>query len=206
MAVYYQNIGRTSSRADWTSRRRRASVTPRLAPAGLGVVAAANGLPPRLGEDHDDDVEEGPGSAVRSRRAAPVSASIQQEVEALAALDLEGLRAAWRRRYGTPPRLRSIELLRLLLAWRLQAQALGGLDQDTRRQLKRTGSKAESLSLGVGTRLRREWQGRIVEVEVEAAGFRWESTRYPSLSAAASAIAGSRWNGPRFFGLREARP
>ena len=27
---------------------------------------------------------------------------------------------------------------------------------------------------------------------------------FPSLSAAATAIAGSRWNGPRFFGLRDA--
>jgi len=61
----------------------------------------------------------------------------------------------------------------------------------------------EGLQLGVGARLRREWQGRTVEVEVEAGGFRWEGRLYPSLSAAATAIAGTRWNGPRFFGLRD---
>ena len=60
----------------------------------------------------------------------------------------------------------------------------------------------EGLELGVGARLRREWRGRTVEVVVEEDGFRWEERLYPSLSAAATAIAGTRWNGPRFFGLR----
>ena len=130
-----------------------------------------------------------------------MSDAIVRQVGALAGLDLEGLRAAWRVRYGIPPELRSVELLRLMLAWRLQAEALGGLDRETRRQLKRRGAlEAEGLALGVGARLRREWQGRTVEVE--AKGFRWQGTLYPSLSAAATAIAGSRWNGPRFFGLR----
>lgn len=132
---------------------------------------------------------------------------IVREVEALASLDLEGLRAAWRGRYGCPPPLRSVELLRLMLAWRVQAEAFGALDRETRRRLRRRGAtEAEGLSLGVGARLRREWQGRLVEVEVEATGFRWQGTLYPSLSAAATAIAGTRWNGPRFFGLRKPRP
>jgi hypothetical protein len=132
---------------------------------------------------------------------------VAREVEALAGLDLEGLRAAWRGRYGCPPPLRSVELLRLMLAWRIQAEAFGALDRETRRRLKRRGAtEAEGLSLGVGARLRREWQGRVIEVEVEATGFRWQGTLYPSLSAAATAIAGTRWNGPRFFGLRKPRP
>ena len=125
-----------------------------------------------------------------------------QEVEAIAGLDLDGLRAVWQRHYGPPPPLRSVELFRLMLAWRLQAEALGGLDGETRRQLRRPRATAEGLALGIGARLRREWQGRLVEVEIEAEGFRWQGTLYPSLSAAATAIAGTRWNGPRFFGLR----
>lgn len=129
-----------------------------------------------------------------------------REVGALANLDLEGLRTAWRARYGSPPSLRSVELLRLMLAWRLQAEAFGALEHETRRRLKRRGViEAEGLALGVGARLRREWQGRVVEVEVEASGFRWQGTLYPSLSAAATAIAGTRWNGPRFFGLRRSQ-
>lgn len=124
-------------------------------------------------------------------------------IEELASLDLEGLRSAWRTRYGPPPPLRSVGLLRLCLAWRIQAQMFGGIDRDTQRQLQRTGRlEAEGKHLGVGATLRREWKGRVVEVEVVPGGFRWGATLYPSLSAAATAIAGSRWNGPRFFGLR----
>lgn len=133
-----------------------------------------------------------------------MSDAVTRAVEALEDLDLAGLRAAWRTRYGTPPPLRSVEILRLMLAWRIQAEAFGALDRTTRRQLRRRGAlKPEGLDLGVGARLRREWQGCVVEVEVEPTGFRWQGTLYPSLSAAATAIAGTRWNGPRFFGLRE---
>ena len=122
-------------------------------------------------------------------------------VERLETLDLEALRVLWRQHGGSRLRLRSPELLRLLLAWRLQAAVHGGLDPETRRRLRRRGRVlAEGLELGVGARLRREWRGRTVEVVVEEDGFRWEERLYPSLSA--TAIAGTRWNGPRFFGLR----
>ena len=124
-------------------------------------------------------------------------------VERLETLDLEALRVLWREYGGSRLRLRSPELLRLLLAWRLQAAVHGGLDPETRRRLRRRGRvQAEGLELGVGARLRREWQGLTVDVIVEEDGFRWEERLYPSLSAAATAIAGTRWNGPRFFGLR----
>jgi len=88
----------------------------------------------------------------------------------------------------------------------VQADALGGLDENSRRLLARSGPvEPEGLHLGSGARLTRRWQGREVTVMVEEQGFRWEGTLFASLSAAATAIAGSRWNGPRFFGLREAR-
>lgn len=128
---------------------------------------------------------------------------IAADVSRLNGMDLDALRAAWQAAYGPPPKLRSVELLRLMLAWRLQAEARGGLDRETRRKLARTGPvQAEGHGLGIGTVLAREWQARRVEVVVEQGGFRHNGELHPSLSAAASAIAGSRWNGPRFFGLR----
>lgn len=131
---------------------------------------------------------------------------LHEEIEALERLGLDGLRDVWRRHFGPPPKLRSPELLRLSLAWRLQADHFGGLDKNTRRKLSRRGPiQAEGLELGPGARLQREWQGRTVEVIVERDGFRFGDTVYPSLSAAATAIAGSRWNGPRFFGLRQSK-
>lgn len=116
---------------------------------------------------------------------------------------LEELRQLWVHHYGAVPALRSVALLRMLLAWRLQAEQYGRLDPETRRALGRKGPvRAEGLDLGIGARLTRRWQGREVEVIVEASGFRYEDKVYPSLSAAATAIAGTKWNGPRFFGLR----
>ena len=126
-----------------------------------------------------------------------------QTIVHIEGLDLDGLRAEWARRFGAPPTLRSVPILRMLLAWRIQALGLGGLTSETRRGLARKGRlQAEGLDLGLGARLTRQWQGRMHEVIVEADGFRWNGTAYKSLSAVATAIAGTRWNGPRVFGLR----
>jgi len=120
-------------------------------------------------------------------------------------MNLDELRSLWGARYGAPPPLRSVPILRMLLAWRVQSETLGGLDDITRRKLTMKGeAEPEGRHLGIGARLTRTWKGRRVEVIVEERGFRWENQLFPSLSAAATAIAGSRWNGPRFFGLREA--
>ncbi|HZY13662.1 MAG TPA: DUF2924 domain-containing protein [Beijerinckiaceae bacterium] len=54
-----------------------------------------------------------------------------------------------------------------------------------------------------GTMLAREWNGRIHRVAVLASGFAWNGKTYPSLSKIAWAITVTRWNGPRFFGLRD---
>jgi hypothetical protein len=54
----------------------------------------------------------------------------------LEAATLEELRAKWGRRYGAPLRLRSPDLLRRILAWRIQAATEGGLDRTTRRLLR----------------------------------------------------------------------
>ena len=131
---------------------------------------------------------------------------IDDAVAALEDMTLDLLREEWRRRYGAPPQLRSEPIMRQLLAWRIQSVKLGGLDPETRRLLARTGPvEPEGKHFGTGAVLTRSWKGREVRVTVEAEGFRWEDQLFPSLSAAATAIAGSRWNGPRFFGLRDSR-
>ncbi|MFC0588922.1 DUF2924 domain-containing protein [Novosphingobium aquiterrae] len=133
------------------------------------------------------------------------SAAVDMVVSEIERLDLQGLRQFWGQRYGAPPALRSVPILRMLLAWRVQSEALGGLDGESRRMLARKGKvRAEGLDLGIGARLTRQWQGKSHEVVVEVDGFRWQGQHYRSLSAVATAIAGSKWNGPRFFGLREA--
>lgn len=134
-----------------------------------------------------------------------MSSDIEEQVAAIDAMPLDELRSRWKQLYGDPPLLRSVPIMRMMLAWRLQADAYGSLDPDSLRILARTGSpQAEGKQLGIGATLTRKWKGRPVEVVVEEGGFRWNDQLFPSLSAAATAIAGSRWNGPRFFGLREA--
>lgn len=128
---------------------------------------------------------------------------ITGEVRALARLDLEGLRTEWRRRYGDPPTLRSTDLLARLLAWRIQVEAFGGLDAETRSTLFRKSLPVAGPALVPGMRLERGWRGATQTVEVIEGGFRWEGRTYPSLSQVAQAITGVKWNGPRFFGLRQ---
>jgi hypothetical protein len=129
--------------------------------------------------------------------------ALETEIEALARLDLHQLRDRWSEQFGRPPQFRSTELFRLMLAWRIQAGALGGLDREVRNVLARTGPvEAEGLHLGFGATVRRQWQGQEITVEVVEGGFRFDGRTYKSLSAAATAITGAKWNGPKFFGLR----
>jgi hypothetical protein len=119
-------------------------------------------------------------------------------------MTLEELRACWRAAYGEPPPLRSVPILRMLLAWRVQTAAGGALSGEVRAAIRRKGAvKAEGLDFGIGAKLTRNWKGVRIEVIVEPDGFNWEGRSYKSLSAVATAIAGTRWNGPRFFGLRD---
>jgi hypothetical protein len=120
-------------------------------------------------------------------------------------LDLEGLRGEWARLFGPAPKLRSVELLRRLIAWRLEAEADPTLVEQLRARLGHPGVKTASSSsiLRSGDVVFREWQGIRHEVSVREDGkVEHDGRVYDSLSAVARAITGVRWNGPRFFGLR----
>ncbi len=113
--------------------------------------------------------------------------------------------------FGMEPAARlSRDLLIRGIAFRLQEQAYGGLSKSATRQLvgyakEIRGSGAVNVTSGVvakaGTKLIREWKGRIHEVTVLGDTFSWGGKEYGSLSEIARAITGTRWSGPRFFGL-----
>ncbi len=133
-------------------------------------------------------------SSSRKKQAAAVVAQLID-------MPLAGLRAEWQRRYGSLPKHRAADLLRRVLAWRIQADAFGDLDATTRRIL----SKEQNVlrpSAQPGMRLAREWAGRRYEVVVIESGVVFEGQTFGSLSEVARHITGRRWNGPRFFGLR----
>lgn len=128
-------------------------------------------------------------------------AAVRDEVASLPSMTLSELRTLWAARFGAPPKQRSVELLRRVLAWRLQAEALGGLDAATIRLL---GSKRTLVIVAEqpGTRLARDYAGKRHEVVMLEEGVLYEGETYGSLSEVARLITGQRWNGPRFFGLR----
>jgi hypothetical protein len=91
-----------------------------------------------------------------------------------------------------------------ILTYEAQVQQRGGLKPAVRRRMARwTTGRRQVLSprLRPGARLVREWNGVSHVVDVTEASLVWRGQRYGSLSAVARAITGTRWSGPRFFGL-----
>lgn len=150
--------------------------------------------------------------------ADPVKA--EAELVRLGQLDLATLKARWRSVTGrSAPAGAQRSLVLKMLPYRLQADVLGDLDPSIARFLDRIAAdpklaRAKNIPLpdreraGEGAILVREWQGVSYRVAAIADGYAWNGVTYRSLSEFARAITGVRWNGPRFFGLRdrEARP
>lgn len=132
---------------------------------------------------------------------------IEREIAALDALGRSALLQCWRSVFGreAPPRL-SRSLIVKAVAHEMQVRAFGGLSPRTIRALKAAAKPAATLPSrrppGRGTRLVREWNGVQHEVEVLDDGYLWRGQRYRSLSAIALAITGTKWSGPRFFGIK----
>lgn len=130
--------------------------------------------------------------------------AVADEVAALEHMALGDLRTRWVRLTGTPaPRL-GTNMLRLALAWEIQARAYGGLSRGTTQaldQLARGQTRTDPARAGM--RLVREWAGQVHVVEVgEDEVIRWDGREWRSLSEVARAITGTRWSGPAFFGLK----
>ncbi len=144
--------------------------------------------------------------------------ALDVEIARLRDLDVSELRNRWHTvfRRRPPPHLSHRVLFRIL-AYRVQADRLGDLDGESQRLLdvsaspEDSGQRAVDLSrrtvdLRPGTVLGREWNGRMYRVKVLADSFAWNGKNYPNLSKVAFAITGTRWNGPKFFGLRDKAP
>ena len=151
-------------------------------------------------------------------RPKPQQPSLNDEIAHLRDLDLKLLRTRWRGVFrGPPPAHLPRHLLVGMLAYRMQAQAYGDLDSATVWLLKQIGSGGAQVdavgltakheqrraSIAPGTILAREWNGQPHRVMVVDAGFAWNGKTYDNLSKIAFDITGTKWNGPRFFGLRD---
>lgn len=157
--------------------------------------------------------------------------NVAKEVAAMERMTVDQLRAKYATVFGEPTNGRHKQWLIKRIAWRMQANAEGGLSERARlramelandadlrmtppRELKlspdaeeRTKVVATKIrrnnSLLPGTELSRDYKGRTVRVMVLAEGFECEGERYKSLTAVAKSVTGKHWNGFHFFGLRK---
>jgi hypothetical protein len=154
---------------------------------------------------------------------------IIHDIERLDSMTVAELRAYHQTAFGEPTLSRHRTWLIRRIAWKLQEREEGGLSE---RALARAAELAKGLnlrerrpsatastapvqtkvvplpayrveSLVPGTTLRREYQGRVILATVLDAGFMCDGVVYRSLSALASTVTGTRWNGHAFFGLRK---
>ncbi|MGC1776993.1 MAG: DUF2924 domain-containing protein [Xanthobacteraceae bacterium] len=142
----------------------------------------------------------------------PVEAGVvEAEVERLRSIPIVELRALWRAKFKSdPPTAFGPDLLRRSIAYKIQQDAYGGLDRTTARLLKQlmeqygknNGRIVLPRRIKPGSVLIREWKGERHQVTVLEDGFAYLGKPYESLSQIARLITGTRWNGPKFFGLR----
>jgi hypothetical protein len=132
-----------------------------------------------------------------------MSDRLHEEIGGLRKLTRQQLKDRWRDLFrAAPPAAFTPDLLARGIAWRLQERALGGHSPSARAALNCAGARsALRPALRPGNRLLRRWRGRTFVVEVAEAGFAFEGQQFGSLSEVARKITGTRWSGPRFFGL-----
>ena len=139
---------------------------------------------------------------------------LEVDIHDLGRLSRSELRALWTHVLGEQaPVTLGRDILALGIAYACQERRQGGLSKPVAKELARLfdqvlrGDRTEMPLTGSlprsGTILVREWQNTAHHVTVMEDGFLWNGRTYHSLSGIARAITGTKWNGPRFFGMRE---
>jgi len=130
---------------------------------------------------------------------------LEEKLAALETMSPLELQYEWRRVTAAPlPKISTI-MLRLGLAWEIQARALGRISRTTQHKLDQiAGGKTKTAPVLAATRLVREWNGKVHVVTIdEHKVIRWNDREWNSLSEVAREITGTRWSGPAFFGLKK---
>ena len=134
-------------------------------------------------------------------------AKLDDQLEELETVTKGDLKDRWAQLTGRKVPKVSENMLRLALAYEMQAKALGGLSRKTKHRLDQVpAAKTETKDIRPGMRLAREFGGKVHVVTIGDDGaICWNDKEWRSLSEVARAITGTRWSGPAFFGLREKR-
>jgi hypothetical protein len=166
---------------------------------------------------HREEIESGMGDA-KVHQNAPM----WREIDGLRRQTVGQLKIKYRAVFGWESRSNHKQFLLRRIAWRLQANAEGGLSERARqralalaeeadlrirapesflKELASPGSKKprDSRLPAPGQWLIRQFQGQTVSVEILGTGFRYQERVYKSLSAVARHVTGVQWNGFSFF-------
>ena len=149
---------------------------------------------------------------------------IAQEIEKLRGMEVPELIERYREVFTKEPRIKHREWLWKRISWRIQEMKFGGLSRVAKAKLEELiseidlpQSESQRTVSGalkrlpkpgdppVGTVLTRTWHGKEIQVRVVEGGYECEGVVHKTLTAAATAITGSHWNGRLFFGLVERR-
>src|SRR5207237_10184546 len=108
------------------------------------------------------------------------AAAVEAEIERVRSLSGDALRRRWQAEFGRPlPRGLTIDLLRRMIANRIQEEAFGTLDRATLKLLdglaRRDGAGRGARNLKIGTVLVRDYHGRRHTVTVAPEGYVWTS-------------------------------
>ena len=136
----------------------------------------------------------------------PFNVACAGEIAGLSGFSREDLVERWVELHGAAP-LKTLtkDLLVRGIAYEMQVRQHGGLTPAETRALTALAQGRADPTRGAlksGTRLYRSWQGVTHEVLVLDQGYGWRGKTCASLSEVARAITGTRWSGPRFFGLK----
>lgn len=154
--------------------------------------------------------------------------NIGPEVAAMKCMTVTELRGRYAEVFGEETRSRHKDYLVKRIAWRLQANAKGDLSERARARAAELANDADirmtpprrtpaldgqPVTVGTlrisadkrlpmaGTVLSRQYKGRTIIVTILPNGFEYEGKVYRSLSAVATAVTGTHWNGYHFFRL-----
>jgi hypothetical protein len=154
--------------------------------------------------------------------------NLAKELASLQRMGTSELRSRYGEVFGEPTRSGNRPWLIKRIAWRLQANAEGGLSERARQRAEELAREADLrlrppaearrvLPIGTppsnstipfksdqrlpapGTILVRHYKGEDLQIRVLADGFEYDGEVYSSLSAVARAITGSHCNGYHFF-------
>lgn len=136
--------------------------------------------------------------------------AVIKQVMTLQNMDSDELTSLWSKFFDFPPEISSKEYMMGRLAYKIQEMAYGDTDPGTEEKIKECMKKVQrpldkktrKFMPMIGTQIKKEYRGELHEVLVVPEGFSYKNEVFKSLSAIAAKITGTKWNGPKFFGVK----